>query len=276
MPVRSLDAGPDYIASCHPHVGDTTHPCMSLKPTGSPQNFHQSFLQCARPLWYADYEVGRLHGMTSTLKYAKPAILRDRAADGLRDVPAWLGVSPNEPSIAHPRALVIAMPTLCDHANAGDNSEHLQHSLRGCTTASSPFCSQANRARGRPRDRADLPHLLFWVVHGRTRRIKFGGCANGRFKPWPHPQSHNGDSKPALPRRASNPRSGLAGFAEASMTAASNGACIAITSRTACPEISRCAGVSGAGASVKAPVPCSPPAPRCEVRMSVTSGNVFG
>jgi len=214
MPVRSLDAGPDYIASCHPHVGDTTHPCMSLKPTGSPQNFHQSFLQCARPLWYADYEVGRLHGMTSTLKYAKPAILRDRAADRLRDVPAWLGVSPNEPSIAHPRALVIAMPTLCDHANAGDNSEHLQHSLRGCTTASSPFCSQANRARGRPRDRADLPHLLFWVVHGRTRRIKFGGCANGRFKPWPHPQSHNDDSKPALPRRASNPRSGLAGFAE--------------------------------------------------------------
>jgi len=48
------------------------------------------------------------------------------------------------------------------------------------------------------------------------------------------------------------------GSPKASMTAASNGACIAITSRTACPEISRCAGVSGA--AVKAPVPCSPPA----------------
>ena|SRR5215831_12688863 len=165
MPVRSLDAGPDYIASCYP-AWVTRHMHVA-KPAGSPENSHQSLLQCARPLWYADYEVGRLHGMTSTLKHAKPPILRDRAADGLRDVPARLGVSPDEPSIAHPRAFVIAMPTLCDHASARDNSnsEHLQHSLRGCTMASSPFCSQVNRAGtlwlGRPRDGLDLRNLMF-------------------------------------------------------------------------------------------------------------------
>ena len=253
---------------------------MSLKPTGSPQNFHQSFLQCARPLWYADYEVGRLHGMTSTLKYAKPAILRDRAADRLRDVPAWLGVSPNEPSIAHPRALVIAMPTLCDHANAGDNSEHLQHSLRGCTRASSPFCTQANRAA----------HFgAVGRVIGLTSRICcFGSSTGGREGSnlevaQTAGSSHGRIRNPTMTIANRRCRAGPAtpdpawpGSPKASMTAASNGACTAITSRTACPEISRCAGVSGAGASVKAPVPCSPPAPRCEVRMSVTSGNVFG
>src|SRR5262245_35513149 len=78
----------------------------------------------------------------------------------------------NHPSRIHEHLLLRCQPSVI--MLTPENSEHLQHSLRGCTMASSPFCSQASGAatlwRGRPRDRVDLLHLAFWVVRGRKRR----------------------------------------------------------------------------------------------------------
>ena len=59
------------------------HVAKPLNPR-VPLAYHQSLPQCARPLWYADNQVGRLHGMTGTPKHAKLPILRDWTADRLR------------------------------------------------------------------------------------------------------------------------------------------------------------------------------------------------
>src|SRR5262249_278862 len=75
--------------------------------------------------------------MTGTLKNSKLPVLCNWSAHRLCDVPAWPHVSPDEPSIADPRALVIAMPTFCDHGSASP-TKHLQHFFRRCESASSP------------------------------------------------------------------------------------------------------------------------------------------
>lgn len=90
---------------------------MNLQPS-SPNTSRQTSAQGLRPFRYADHSVGRLHGMASTLEHAKPSILRQRAVDWLHDEPARLCIAPDEPSVAHPRALVMALPALCDHVRA--------------------------------------------------------------------------------------------------------------------------------------------------------------